>query len=103
MCLLIGLFSLLIFIENSDYIGETALSVEFLPGHFSGIHRCTNVTLLNDIIVEYDEEFEVILKENSSRLEVNHERNTTHITILEDEDDCKSSNWDAFFFKGPTN
>ena len=73
-----------------DYVSETDLSIEFLPGDFSGVHRCTNLTLINDDIVEYNEVFEVILKENSSRLEVNYERNTTEITILEDEDDCKS-------------
>ena len=72
------------------------MSIEFLPGDFSGVHRCTNLTLLDDNIVEYNEVFEIILKENSTRLEVNHERNTTEITILEDEDDCKPKSLDTF-------
>lgn len=75
-------------VEDLDYAGETNTPVDFFPGDFSGVHRCTDITINEDDIVEYNEVFSVILKENSSRLEIQSGRNTTQITIIED-NDCK--------------
>jgi hypothetical protein len=71
-----------------DYTGELNAPIDFLRGDFSGVSRCTSITILNDVIVEYNEVFDVILKENSSRLEIERTRNTTRVTIMED-NDCK--------------
>jgi hypothetical protein len=71
-----------------DYTGELDTPIDFLREDFSGVSRCTNITILDDAIVEYNEAFDVILKENSSRLEIESTRNTTRVTIMED-NDCK--------------
>jgi hypothetical protein len=62
--------------------------IDFLSGDFSGVSRCTNITILDDGIVEDIEIFNVVLKENSSRLEIERSRNITRVTIMED-NDCK--------------
>ena len=80
--------TLLIYLENVDYTGELDASIDFLSGDFSGVSRCTNITILDDVIVEDTEVFNVILKENSSRLEIESSRNTTRVIIMED-NDCK--------------
>ena len=71
-----------------DYTGELDAPIDFLLGDFSGVSRCTNITILDDSIVENGEIFNAFLKENSSRLEIESSRNTTRITIMED-NDCK--------------
>ncbi len=78
----------LIYLENLDYTGELDAPIDFLRGDFPGISRCTSITVLNDVIVEYNEAFDVILKENSSKLEIESTRNTTRVIIMED-NDCK--------------
>ena len=75
--------------EDSDYIDDTNSTIVFLPGDFSGVRHCTNITVNDDDILEYNEVFDMILKENSSRLNVQANRNSTQIIIMED-DDCKS-------------
>ena len=67
---------------------ETNTPIDFFPGDFSGVSRCSNITIFEDMIVENNEAFTTILKENSSRLEIQNGRNMTQITIIED-DDCK--------------
>lgn len=73
-----------------DYAKELNAPIDFFPGDFSGVSRCTNITILDDMIVEYDEAFNVILKANSSRLEILSARNMTQIKVMED-NDCKLS------------
>ena len=75
-------------IENLDYLGEVDSSVEFSPGDFAGVSRCTNISIFEDTVVEYDEVMNVLLTTNSSRLAIQSDRNSTQITITED-DDCK--------------
>ena len=71
-----------------DYVGESNAAIDFFPGDFSGVQRCTNISILDDTIVEYNEAFNVILMENSGRLEIQSTRNSTRIIIMED-NDCK--------------
>ena len=73
--------------EGFDYV-DASSTITFLPGDFSGVRRCTNITINDDDILEYNEAFNVIPKENSSRLDVQANRNSTRIIIMED-DDCK--------------
>jgi hypothetical protein len=82
------LLIILIYLENFDYTGELDAPIDFLIGDFSGVSRCTNITIMDDAIVEYNEVFNVLLNENSSRLEIESTRNATRITIVED-NDCK--------------
>ena len=79
---------ILYLLEDADYTGELDAPIDFLSGDFSGVSRCTNITILDDAIVEDTEAFNVILKENSSRLEIESSRNTTGVIIMED-NDCK--------------
>lgn len=74
-----------------DYAGELDAPIDFLHGDFPGISRCTNITIMEDEIVENSEVFNAFLKENSNRLEINSIRNITQITIMED-NDCKHFN-----------
>lgn len=69
-----------------DYVGLTNFSVNFFSGDQSGTRRCANVIINEDTIVEYDEMFNVILTENSDRLVIQNNRNSTVITIIEDGD-----------------
>ena len=75
-------------LENSDYVGVTNVPISFVYGHGYSSHQCTNVTINQDRIVEYNESFDVILTENSSKLTIPYGRNYTRITIMEDSD-CK--------------
>ena len=75
-------------IENINYTGDLDASIDFLSGDFSGISRCTNITILDDAILEDTEVFNVFLKENSSGLEIESSRNATQVIIMED-NDCK--------------
>ena len=77
-----------IHLDNLDYAGELDVAIDFLHGDFPGINRCTNITIIEDEIVENSEVFNVFLKENSSKLEIDSTRNITQITIMEN-DDCK--------------
>ena len=76
--------------EDSDYAEEANTTIDFFPGDFSGVRRCTNIAIKEDDILEYNEAFNVILKENSNRLDIQTDRNSTQIIIMED-DDCKSA------------
>ena len=71
-----------------DYTEELDAPIDFLRGDFSGVSRCTSITILDDAIVEDTEAFNVILKVNSSRIEIESTRNTTQVIIMED-NDCK--------------
>lgn len=71
-----------------DYTEELDAPIDFLRGDFSGVSRCTSITILDDVIVEDTEAFNVILKVNSSRIEIESTRNTTQVIIMED-NDCK--------------
>ena len=71
-----------------DYVRRMDAPIDFFPGDFSGVSRCTNITIFEDSIVEYNEAFSVILRENSSRLQIQNGRDSTQITIIED-DDCE--------------
>ena len=75
--------------ENSDYVGRSNVGITFFSGDVTGTNRCTSVTINEDSIVEYNETFNVILTENSNRLEIQSSRNYTQITIIEDSD-CES-------------
>ena len=75
--------------ENSDYVGRSNVGITFFSGDVTGTNRCTSVTINEDSIVEYNETFNVILTENSNRLEIQSGRNYTQITIIED-NDCES-------------
>lgn len=84
-----GLILIMTSSEDSDYVGEANTPINFFPGDFSGIQRCTNITINEDDILEYDEVFNVVLMENSSRLDIESGRDHIRVTIIED-DDCKS-------------
>ena len=75
--------------RNSDYVGVASTSITFDSGAVTGTRRCTSITINEDSIVEYDETFNVVLTENSNRLEIQTGRNYTQITIIED-NDCES-------------
>ena len=76
------------FTENSDYVERSNVGLTFSSGAVTGTNQCTYITINEDSIVEYNETFNVILTENSVRLEVHSSRNYTEITIIED-NDCK--------------
>ena len=71
---------------GSDYNEISNASILFRYGDVLGAQRCATININNDAILEYSETFEVILSENSARLEIESGRETTEITILEDDD-----------------
>ena len=68
------------------------VSISFVNGQGSGTLQCTNITIREDDVVEYNETFNVILTENSRQLVIPNGRNNTLSTILEDTD-CKSCSY----------
>ena len=80
--------SILFNVENSDYIGLENVTLTYRYGDRNGAHRCIPVTIKEDIVVEYNETFNVVLSEASPRLRVNPARNLTEIIIVDD-GDCK--------------
>ena len=52
----------------------------------SGGEQCTSFRINEDTILEYNETFQVVLMEDLPKLEIEPGRETTEITIVEDED-----------------
>lgn len=58
----------------------------FPAGSLTGARVCESVTVLEDTILEYNEQFGVFLSEESNKLVIEPGGNVTVITIVEDED-----------------
>ena len=64
-------------------------TVTFQSGDRVGTRRCISITINEDTVVENDEMFNLVLTENSDKLDIQSGRSIIQVTILED-DDCKS-------------
>ena len=71
--------------ESTDYI-RNSTHITFNQGYAYRSRSCFYVTINEDEILEYNETFNVILTENSSKLAIPPGRNIAHITIREDND-----------------
>ena len=71
--------------ESRDYI-RSSTQVTLNRGYSYRSRCCIYITINEDEILEYNEVFNVILDENSSKLTIPPGRNITQITITEDND-----------------
>ena len=77
---------------GNDYNEISNFGISFFSRDLPGTERCTNIRINEDTILEYNETFDIVLSEDSARLEIESGRNITKITILEDNDGNYLSN-----------
>ena len=68
-----------------DYVDVNRVAT-FGSGSGIGTQVCQSVTIVEDTVLEYDEDFSVVISEEANKLEIESGRNVTVVTIMEDED-----------------
>ena len=82
-------------VANSDYILVNSSNVTFMSGQSSTNMptQCTQLVILNDVILENDENFMVQLASKSDQVEITNTAEQAEVVIREDSADCESLNF----------
>lgn len=87
------ILSRFVYTGGQDYTGPSQSTLTFIPGQTVGAQRCTDVSVLDDNLIEDDEIFTlslVVSPMDASAVMFVAGQNFTTITILQDPDDSKS-------------
>jgi hypothetical protein len=78
-------------IANSDYVTVTSSALTFMSGQSSNnmSTQCTDLVILNDDILEYDENFMIQLSSRSDEVIITAAGEQAEVVIREDSADCK--------------